>query len=203
MKSIRAFAATLALAAPLAAPLAAHASILVNGSFEQPGISSGWTILSGMPGWQASAAGVEIRRNAVGTAQDGFIFVELDTTVNSAIWQNVSTQGGHDYVLSGYYSPRIGVALASNDIDVFWNGIRLTTLSGSGAGLSSHAWRPFSFTVRGTSTDQLRFAAAGTSDSLGGSLDNIALSAVPEPGTLALALAALGAAGFAACRQKR
>jgi hypothetical protein len=199
MKSIRAIAATLVLAAPLAS----NASILVNGSFEQPGISSGWTILSGMPGWQASAAGVEIRRNAVGTAQDGFIFVELDTTTNSAIWQNVSTQGGHDYVLSGYFSPRMGVALASNDVEVLWNGTRLTTLTGSGAGLNNHAWRQFSFTVRGTGTDQLRFAAAGTSDSLGGSLDNITLNAVPEPGSLALVLAALGAVGFAARRQKR
>jgi|GWRWMinimDraft_12_1066020.scaffolds.fasta_scaffold20513_2 hypothetical protein len=199
MKSIRAFAAALVLAAPLAS----NASILVNGSFEQPGLSSGWTILSGMPGWQASAAGVEIRRNAAGTAQDGFIFVELDTTVNSAIWQDVSTQGGHDYVLSGYYSPRMGVALASNDVEVLWNGSRLTTLTGSGAGLSDHAWRQFSFTVRGTGSDQLRFAAAGTSDSLGGSLDNITLMAVPEPGSLALVLAALGAVGLAARRQKR
>ena len=164
MKSIRALAATLALAAPLAAPLAAQASILVNGSFEQPRIRSGWTIRAGMPGWQAGAAGVEIRRNVVGTAQDGLIFVELDTTVNSAIWQNVSTQSGHDYVLSGYYSPRIGVALASNDIDVFWNGTRLSTLSGS--------------------------------------LDNITLNAAPEPSSLASALAALGAIGFAARRQK-
>jgi hypothetical protein len=198
MKSIHALAAALVLAAPLAS----HASILVNGSFEQPGISSGWTILSGMPGWQASAAGVEIRRNAVGTAQDGFIFVELDTTANSAIWQEVSTQGGHDYVLSGYYSPRVGVALASNDVEVLWNGSRLTTLTGSGVGLSDHAWRQFSFTVRGTGSDQLRFAAAGVSDSLGGSLDNVTLNAVPEPGSLALVLAALGAVGFAARRQK-
>ena len=75
-------------------------------------------------------------------------------------------------------------------------------MSGSGAGLSAHAWRQFSFTVRGTSSDQLRFAAAGTSDGLGGSLDNIALNTVPEPGSLALALAALGAIGFAARRQK-
>ena len=199
MKFIRATAAALIMAAPLAS----QASILVNGSFEQPGIGSGWTILSGLPGWQASAAGVEVRRNTVGTAQDGFIFVELDTTANSAIWQNVSTQSGHDYALSGYYSPRIGVALPSNDIDVFWNGTRLTTLSGSGAGLGNHAWRQFSFTVRGNGADQLRFAAAGTSDSLGGSLDNITLNAVPEPGSLALVLAALGAVGFAARRQQR
>ena len=199
MKLIRTLAATLLVAAPLAS----QASLLVNGSFEQPGISSGWTILSGIPGWQASAAGVEIRHNAVGTAQDGSIFVELDTTTNSAIWQNVSTLAGQDYVLSGYYSPRIGVTQASNDIDVFWNGTRLTTLSGSGAGLADHAWRQFSFTVRGNSTDQLRFAAAGTSDSYGGSLDNIALNAVPEPGSLALVLAALGAVGMAARRQKR
>lgn len=199
MKSIHALAAALALAAPLAS----QASILVNGSFEQPGIGSGWTILSGMPGWQASAAGVEIRRNAAGTAQNGFIFVELDTTTNSAIWQDVSTQGGHDYVLSGYYSPRIGVALASNDVEVYWNGTRLTTLTGSGAGLSDHAWRQFTFTVRGNGNDRLRFAAAGTADSLGGSLDNISLNAVPEPGSLALVLAALGAVGFAARRKQR
>ena len=114
----------------------------------------------------------------------------------------MSTQAGHDYVLSGSFSPRIGVAAASNDIDVFWNGTKLSTLGGSGAGLTAHSWTKFSYTVTGTGADVLRFAAAGLSDSLGGSLDNVSLSAVPEPTSLALVLAALGAAGAVARRRK-
>ena len=198
MKSLRALTASLVLVAPLAA----QASLLTNGSFESPGIATGWTILAGLPGWSASAAGVELRNGAVGTAQQGSNFVELDTTINSAIWQNVSTEAGHDYVLSGYFSPRISVAAASNDIDVFWNGTKLSTLGGTGTGLSAHAWSKFSYTVTGTGADVLRFAATGLSDSLGGSLDNVSLSAVPEPTSLALVLAALGAAGAVARRRK-
>jgi hypothetical protein len=92
---------------------------------------------------------------------NGSNFVELATNANSAAWHNVTTAVGEGYLLSGCFSPRIGVAAASNDIDVFCNGLKLSTLGGSGTGRSAHDWNKFSFTVIGTGADLHCFSAAG------------------------------------------
>jgi PEP-CTERM motif len=202
----------------LAAPLAAQANLIVNGSFEteaQAGAS--WTVLAGLTGWQADAgSGVELRNAVAGAAHQGANFIELDThtgtfgnnnfdnSTNSGLRQTVSTQAGASYELTWFYSPREGVAADSNDIKVYWNGNLLTTNGGSGEGKSGNEWTSFSFTVTGTGSDTLRFAAGGKADSLGGSLDSVSLVAapVPEPGSLALLVAGLAAVAFVARRRQ-
>lgn len=194
----------LLLATVLAGPLAALAapSLLNNGSFEVgPALANGtWSVFTSMPGWQGdptSGGGIELRRNMAGTAQDGDYFVELDTFRNSWMTQSVATGAGTVYTLSWFYSPRAGVAATSNPIEVYWNDVLLTTNSGSGSGQSDHQWVQFSVDVVGSGGfDTLKFAAAGSSDSYGGSLDNISLTqAVPEPASLLLALGALALLG--------
>mgnify|MGYP001191340243 FL=1 len=194
---------TLTLATALTAPLAALAgpSLIVNGSFEADNIATGsWSIWSNLTGW-TGAPNIELRDAVAGTAQDGSQYVELDTTGNSAMWQQVATAAGTHYTLSWFYSPRLGVATASNPIEVLWNDVLLTTNTGSGAGQSNHVWQQYTFDVVGTGgLDKLTFRAVGTSDSLGGSLDHVDLRAVPEPSTLALLVAA--AAGLALRRRR-
>jgi hypothetical protein len=217
MFPIRSLAVAFAASLVVAAPLAAHANLIVNGSFEADALAAdSWTVLAGLTGWQADvSSGVELRNAVVGLAQAGANFIELDTnpgrfgnsrfdnSTNSAIWQTVGTQAGASYELSWFYSPRSGVAASSNDIQVSWNGSLLATSSGSGVGQSGNAWTEYTFTVTGTGNDVLRFAAGGNADRLGGSLDNVALVAapVPEPGSLALLLAGLATIGFAARRR--
>lgn len=199
---------SLALSLVIAAPLAAHANLLVNGGFEADTLERGsWTVLAGLTGWNADASsGVELRNAAAGFAHGGANFVELDTnpgrfgnsdfdnSTNSAIWQTVSTQAGASYDLSWFYSPRSGVAADSNDVLVYWNGTLLTGNSGSGVGLAEHRWTEFSFTVIGTGSDTLRFAAGGNADRLGGSLDSVSLtSAVPEASSWLMMLGGLAA----------
>jgi hypothetical protein len=51
--------------------------------------------------------------------------------------------------------------------------------------------------------DTLKFAAGGTAQTYGGSLDNVSLvAAVPEPETYALMMAGLGAVAFMARRRR-
>ncbi|OYY65254.1 MAG: hypothetical protein B7Y51_03120 [Burkholderiales bacterium 28-67-8] len=228
MISLRTLAVTLAIAAPLAAQAVPTTNLILNGSFESPAISAGsWTVMPGknytnsptkfMAGWDTDlTSGVEVRRGVAGAAQEGYNFIELDThngnfnnttfdtSTNSWISQAVDTDLGRIYHLSYWYSPRGGVALASNDINVFWNGTLLTTNSGSGIGQGGHVWRQFEFDVTGTGGwDTLKFAAGGTENTYGGSLDNVSLvAAVPEPETYALMLAGLCAVGFVARRRQ-
>ncbi len=206
----------LLLSAVLSLPLLASAgpvNLLINGSFEDTsaqagiqGIASGtWQNFLSLPGWTSNANGIEVRHNVSGTAQDGNNFVELDTTRNSVAMQSLSTIAGAMYDLSFYFAARPGtggMASDTNNISVFWNGVELGLITGVSA--NKHNWLRYNFSVLGTGgNDSLEFRAAGTSDSYGGSLDNVSL-AVPEPGSIALVLGGLlAAAPPAAARHAR
>ena len=232
MNSSLKLAIALAFIAPLAAQAIPTTNLITNGSFETvtgATINSGqWAVVEGdnashgpkyLNGWQADARfGVELRNHVAGKAQEGNIFVELDShfgyfggndqapapCCNSWISQSVDTDAGQIYHLSYYYSPRGGVEWASNDINVYWNGSLLTTNTGSGIGQGGNVWQQFEFDVTGTGGwDTLKFAAGGTAQTYGGSLDNVSLvAAVPEPETYALMMAGLGAVAFMARRRR-
>jgi len=171
----------------------AATNLLVNGSFEAQAQANGsWNVYDHFAGWQTvSGSGIELRDNIAGGAFDGLNYVELDAYSNSAMAQTVNTVRGAEYSVSFAYSARAGVSAASNPIEVLWDGTLLGSVTADGTRLSQHDWHNFSFTVLGTGLDTLTFRAAGTSDSLGGSLDAVTLSAVPEPSTAALMFVAL------------
>ncbi len=196
-----AIAALLSLSA--AGAHAAVTNLLVNGSFEATAQGNGsWNIYNNLPGW-TGAPNIELRNNVAGSAAEGKNYVELDTTGNSSMYQDVATQAGKHYQLTFFWSARPGTG-DTNDINVFWNGQQVSHLAGSNP-TGAHQWQQFSFDVVGGSNalSRLTFAAAGRSDSLGGSLDNVSLtSAVPEPGEYAMLLGGLAMLGLMARRRK-
>lgn len=183
-------------------PLFANANnLVVNGSFESNAQANGtWGIYNNnLIGWKGVA---ELRNNAAGEASDGLNYVELDAYKNGSIFQKISTLAGSEYILSFDYSPRENVALNSNKIKAYWNGTLLEAVTGKGAN-SGNVWETYTYSVLGTGLDKLKFSAAGKSDGLGGSLDNVSLiSAVPEPQTYGMMLIGLGLIGFVARRRK-
>ena len=188
---------TTALLAACTAFTGAHAAtnLLVNGSWHVYDHFAGWNTVSG--------SGIELRDNVAGRAFDGLNYVELDSYSNSAMAQAVSTVRGAEYTVSFAYSARAGVGAASNPIEVLWDGTLLGSVTADGTRLSQHDWHSFSYTVLGTGRDTLTFRAAGTNDSLGGSLDAVALSAVPEPSTAAMMFGALFLVGGYARRGRK
>lgn len=197
MKRAASLLALIALSASaLAAPVPVGGNLLVNGSFESNVVANGsWVNLATIPGWTWLAGpgtGFEIRNNVAGQAQDGGNYLELDTNGNTTIGQALSNlTAGASYELSFWYSPREFQPASTNGMQAFWNGVQLgDTLSGLGG--SGNAWTQYKFNLTAQAgTNQLSFAAVGTSDSLGGNLDNVSLRRLPEPGSLALSLAAL------------
>lgn len=184
----------------------ATTELIVNGSFEaNPQASGTWKIYPNLTGWSGGQYGIELRDNNAGTAFDGRNFVELDTTHNSLMFQNIATKPGQAYTLSFAYSPRAGVTTGSNGIEVLWNGKEVATETGSGIHHTNNDWSVYSYTVLGGSNakSKLEFRAVGVSDSYGGSLDAVSLtSAVPEPDTYVMLLVGAGLIGFAARRKR-
>lgn len=163
------------------------------GSFTTVGTADGWT----------GAPNIELQNNVAGApaANGGNVFVELDSNGNSSMSRTIAATGTYD--LSFLYSARPNVPAGSNGISVFLNNVLLTPpgnldLGGGGA----TAWAEYTARFTATAGSTLTFAATGTSDSLGGYVDNIGLSAVPEPSTWALMILGFGAVGGAMRRRR-
>ena len=136
-----------------------------------------------------------------GAAFSPINLVELDSNNNSSM-ERIIEAG--DYDLKFWYSPRPGVPLTSNGIDVLLDGVSIFQITGTGTGDGSTDWSQQYLQFSLASAGVLRFEAIGTSESLGGYVDSIALSnAVPEPATWAMMIGGFGLVGGAMRRRGR
>ncbi len=208
---LKTLSAALSAAYFLSSPV--HASTLVqNGSFESFDTTklngSGWHVFNSIPGWSlVSGAGIEIQTNPTLPtidAQDGRAYVELDSNNNSSMSQSLYLTTGN-YLLSFFYSPRTQAA-NDNGIDYSIAGLS-GTISGPSLALGTAVgvWTEISsvFHVATDGNYALNFGASGTSNSLGGLIDNVSVTvaAVPVPAAGLMLLGALG--GLAGLRRKR
>ena len=187
MNSTRCGIAALALSTTLAAAAPAHANLVVNGSFEADAIAAGtYAIFPTITGWTGTPD-IELQNRVAGSPFAGNQLVELDTTRNSGMYQDIATTPGATYAIHFQYSPRAGIAASSNGIEVLWNGVTLATIALSGLGNGDTVWSGYDFSgFASGALSRIEFRATGTSDSLGGYLDNVSVAAVPEPMTVAV-----------------
>ena len=203
MKAILGTAAAVLLAGT------AQGAVVLQSNFDDIVVPSGSYITINPPGsadgWTATAgAGIEVQNHAAGTPLSETNLVELDSDNNSAMSVLLTAPG--DYLLTFYYSARPGYPASTNGIDVLLGDTLATSTSVfnvTGDGGVGTNWQPESVSFRITAPTLLSFAATGTSDSLGGYLDNIMLSTVPEPSTWAMMLVGFGAMGLGMRRQRR
>jgi hypothetical protein len=208
---IKRFIAGVAMCSVL--PAFAATNLVADGSFEGAGVAAGaYDTFSGsdLPGWLALPGdSIEVRNGLVGSAQEGVDFVELDSTHNSSMLTSFGTLAGQTYALSFYYSGRAfsaddnpavagGVVPGSSDgLSVSVGGTTVNLVSATNTTLDN-VWTLYTATFVGTGKSMsLLFAATGDNDSYGASLDNVSVTAVPEPATLAMmAAGVLGLLGL-------
>lgn len=158
---------------------------LINGSFEQPRLAHGnWAVFEELPGWVTSfGPGIEIQNNddLDRPAFDGRQYVELDSHAASGMRQDVTTARGAVYALQFAYAPRPGTSIEDNTIEVLWDGRVIDLLHGTGEGQTRNQWTQRSYRVQSIGErSQLEFRYVGVSNSLGGYLDAITLTALPS-----------------------
>jgi hypothetical protein len=191
------------------------ANLVTDGSFEDVSQAAGtWNVYSSINGWTASTGQIEVRDAVAGTAQDGLNFVELDSNQNSAMQQTIATVSGQAYTLSFWYSsrpvapengafPGNTVPGGSNGLSFNLGGSDIDVYSPTANTLPDNDWTLYTTTFTASGPTVLTFTATGISDSFGTSLDNIAVTAVPEPGALSLMAAGLLMVGGLARRRQR
>lgn len=148
-------------------------------------------------GWTAGANGLEVQNNAAGAPFSTPNLVELDVNVNSTMFVNLAAG---IYNVSYWYSPRPNVAASSNTITLSIGNTLLDSITGEGGGDTVWSLRSVNFTTTGGA---LTFAAAGDADGVGGFLDSITISAVPEASTWAMLILGFGLAGYGLRRSNR
>lgn len=190
----------------------ASTNLVQNGSFESNVMANGrWGTFQNLTNWTGGRYGIELRNNVAGKAQDGRNFVELDTTGNSSMYQDIIGTGLVN--LSFFFSARPGTKAGTNDLSVQFGSFTDTVLRNVKGG-PVHSWQEYSldnFMLNASGITRLTFSALGKSDRLGGSLDNVSVfavpqnllvSAVPEVETYAMLLAGLGLLGVASRRRR-
>jgi hypothetical protein len=187
-------ATCLSAAALAAAPAGAATTFFNDWESTDFGAGPGFIILPSYEGWTAGPGpGIEVQYNNVaGLPFSGENLVELDSTGNTQMNRNIDAG---TYKLTFYYSPRPGIAAASNGIDVLVNGTSVFNVTGDGGGQTGWVLQTVNFSIGAPGV--LSFAALGTSDSLGGYLEDVRLAVVPEPATWAMMLGGFGLLGAA------
>lgn len=151
--------------------------------------------------------------DTVGAAKDGDWFVDLNGTQGAGvIRQSFDTVAGQwyrvDYWISGNAGPG-GVTMGdgAKSLDAKWNNVTAdsaTYLHQAGDKWSNLRWEAHSFLAQASgSSSTLSFHSTSTVyNAAGPFIDNISVTAVPEPATLALWLAGIGLVAGAARRRR-
>jgi hypothetical protein len=182
---------------------AALTNVAINGDFESPSVSGFATFAapSNFLGWTVASGSVDIVASNFYAPASGLQSLDLNSVASGSVFQDVATSPGQAYQLTFSYAANplpdnpAFPAPAVKEMEARWNATVLGVLlhDSTGRTASNVGWQEYAFTVIGTRRDRLTFTSL-TAGSAGPAIDNVRLSAVPEPPALGMALLALLAA---------
>lgn len=206
MKTRLSSALIIALAAA-SAPAFASTELVTNGSFESyaGGSFSGYQVInagsSALAGWTIGYTSVDVINGSYGAVSGNSIDM-LGSPGPGSIAQYLATTAGQTYTLRFDLSQNLGGDndAAGKALFVSFNGDPATLFTALYSGPGTVAHQTLSFTASSAST-LLQFTS-GAGGYSGAVLDNISVTAVPEPETYAMLLAGLGLMATIARRRK-
>ena len=210
MQAVTKFATGAAVAAAVAlSGAAANAVTLINGSFES-GTTPGSFITLGhnstdIEGWIVKGNGVDY----VGSyweAADGDRSVDLSALNGGSIQQTIDTIVGKTYKVSfwlaGNPDDGAGDKLVATSVSGDWvNNFTFTV--GAGNNHSNMGWSEYSYEFTAFDSTSTLVFNSQTRTPYGPALDNVSVSAVPEPATWAMMIIGFGSAGAMVRRHRK
>ncbi len=188
---------------------AAHADLLVNGSFEADDASASpfyirYTGASNPTGWTQFNNGVDLINNLYAqtptvllTAQDGQQFVDMNANAPGlfgGLYQDVAVTPGQTYHLSLYASRWAENSAGSLTYSLIDLGSNQTLNSGTIDIDNTDGWIEATLDALATSPLlRVQIEAGGDVFQAAPGLDNVTLNAVPEPASFALFLLSVAA----------
>jgi choice-of-anchor C domain-containing protein len=148
-------------------------------------------------------------------AQDGNQSVDLNGTVVGSLTQGVSLMSGQLYNLTFYLSGNPDGPPNPKTLDVSVDGFSSSVFMVNPVNRLAMNWAPFSFNFVASGTGMFDLVFQSTSQGGGGvggcpsggncfgpALDNVSITAIPEPEIYAMMAAGLGLMGFVGRRRK-
>lgn len=183
-------------------------NLIVNGGFENSAFAGAYQTLNsttgGLSGWAIEVGSVDLI-NTYWQAAGGNYSLDLSGSEDGVISQTFATIVGQKYAVSFSMAGNPDNTDSSEivkTLQVGLAGIPLYSFDTTGKSAANMGWetKSFQFTAAGTSS-KLFFASMQDSP-WGPALDNVSVTAVPEPETYALFLAGLGLMGAVARRRR-
>lgn len=193
----------------VAAASPASAELIVNGGFEQPGVTGPCcttTPPDALPGWTVTAGDVNVVIGTFGStngnlAYEGSQYLDIvGQQPNGAMQQTFNTVAGRLYTVSFAYAHNL-FGGAPSATGVFSVDVLGGILTHTGGTTNDLGWSTYlgQFTATG-STATLAFSGAQSTDNAGLFLDAVSVT-VPEPATWAMLILGMGAVGGAMRRK--
>ena len=176
----------------------AAVNIVNNPEFETPNIGmpgAGYMYTNVVPNWVVTGNPTVLFNSTYRPVSTGLQAVQIERN-GDMLSQNLTTVNGQQYQLSFDWSTWWLNNTTVSTLEVT-SGNVTNPLTGTGTSYSTQSWL---FTATSASTT-LSFTNLGVTGTSYPQIDNVSVTAVPEPGTYAMLLAGLAAGGFVAKRR--
>ncbi len=202
-------AAVAAVAAVALVPASANAAVFMNGSFEGGTLTN--TSFTTVPGGNATAInGWVVTGDSVDyigsywMAQDGSRSIDLNGNAQGGIQQTFDTVVGQLYNISFWLAGNTDNSPVIKSVLVGATGAASSIFTFDTTGFSAPSnmgWKNYNYQFAATGTSTTLSFASNSAGAFGAALDNVSVSAVPEPATWAMMLLGIGLIGGAMRRR--
>jgi choice-of-anchor C domain-containing protein len=187
----------------------AHAAEFVNGSFEDGDITNPFGVVAG--GNNSTIAGWTVLGNSVDyignywQANDGARTIDLNGNGPGGIAQTFNTVANQAYAITFWLAgnPDNGPTIKTISVDADGLNAGIFTFDTTGFDKVNMGWKKFTYNFVASSTSTTLAFNSLSAGSWGAALDNVSVSAVPEPATWAMMLLGFGLIGGAMRRRIR